>query len=89
MISFSDAPLKVVLFLGFGLSVVSLLYIFSVLIQKVLGYGAPGLAAVMSAVLLLGGVQMMMLGFVGLYVGAISREVKRRPQYIVKEVVRQ
>ena len=88
LISFSDAPLKVVLFLGFGLSVVSLLYIFSVLIQKALGYGAPGLAAVMSAVLLLGGVQMMMLGFVGLYVGAISREVKRRPQYIVKEVVR-
>jgi glycosyltransferase involved in cell wall biosynthesis len=88
LISFSDAPLKVMLFLGFGLSVVSLLYIFVVLIQKLLGLSVPGLAAVMSAVLLLGGVQMMMLGFVGLYVGAIFREAKRRPQYIVKDVLR-
>lgn len=50
---------------------------------------APGLAVVMSAVLLLGGVQMMMFGFIGLYVGAIFREAKRQTQYIVKEVVRQ
>jgi dolichol-phosphate mannosyltransferase len=42
----------------------------------------------MSAVLFLGGVQMMMLGFVGLYVGAIFRDSKRRPQYVVKEVLR-
>lgn len=88
LISFSDAPLKIMLFLGLGLSIISLLYIFIVLIQKAMGLSVPGLAALMSAVLLLGGVQMLMLGFVGLYVGAIFREAKRRPQYIVKEVVK-
>lgn len=87
LISFSDAPLKLMLFLGLGLSVLSLFYILVVLVQKVLGLSVPGWAAIMSAVLLLSGVQMMMLGFVGLYVGAIFREGKRRPQYIVKEVV--
>lgn len=88
LIAFSDAPLKLMLSLGLGLSGVSLFYIIIVLIQKVLGWAVPGWAALMSAVLFLGGMQMMMLGFIGLYIGAIFRESKRRPQYIVKEVVR-
>ena len=88
LISFSDAPLKIMLFLGIGLSILSLLYIFVVLTQKILGWVVPGWAAIMSAMLLLGGVQMMMLGFIGLYVGAIFRETKNRPQYIIKEVIK-
>jgi len=88
LISFSDAPLKLMLFLGFGLSMASFFYILVVLTQKVLGLSVPGWAAIMSAVLFLGGVQIMMLGFIGLYISAIFREAKRRPRYIIKEVVR-
>jgi dolichol-phosphate mannosyltransferase len=88
LISFSDAPLKLMLFLGVALSSISFLYILVVLALKVLDLAVPGWAALMSAILLLGGMQMMMLGFVGLYVGAIFRESKLRPQYIVKEVLR-
>jgi dolichol-phosphate mannosyltransferase len=87
LISFSDAPLKLMLFFGFGLSGISLLYIIVIFVQKILDLSVPGWAAIMSAILLLSGVQMMMLGFIGLYVGAIFREGKQRPQYIVKEVV--
>ncbi|MDO8413844.1 MAG: hypothetical protein Q7S51_08675, partial [Gallionellaceae bacterium] len=88
LISFSDAPLKLMLFLGFGLSMISFLYILVVLAQKVLGLSVPGWAAIMSAVLFLGGVQTMTLGFVGLYIGAIFREAKQRPRFIIKEVIR-
>lgn len=88
LISFSDAPLKLMLFLGFGLSMVSFFYILVVLAQKILGLSVPGWAAIMSAILFLGGVQIMMLGFIGLYISAIFREAKRRPRYIIKEVVR-
>lgn len=88
LISFSDAPLKLMLFLGFGLSTISFFYILVVLAQKALGISIPGWTAIMSAVLLLGGMQIMMLGFIGLYIGAIFRETKRRPRYIIKEVVR-
>ena len=88
LISFSDAPLKVMLLLGFILSITSLLYILVVLAQKALGLSVPGFAAIMSAVLFMGGIQMIMLGFVGLYVGAIFRESKQRPIYIVKSVLR-
>lgn len=89
LISFSDAPLKLILLVGFILSSISLLYIGVVLIQKMLGWSVPGFSAIMSAILLLGGMQMMMLGFVGLYVGAIFREGKKRPQYLIKEVLRE
>ena len=88
LISFSDTPLKVILLLGLLLSFVSLSYIGVILVQKIMGWYVPGWPAIMSAILLSGGIQMMMLGFVGLYVGAIFRETKNRPQYLVKEVLR-
>lgn len=87
LISFSDAPLKAILLLGLVMSCVSLSYIVVIIIQKIMGWYEPGWPAIMSAILLSGGIQMMMLGFVGLYVGAIFRETKGRPQYLIKEVV--
>lgn len=88
LISFSDAPLKIILFLGLFLSGVSFAYILVVLMQKLLGFYTPGWPALMSAILFLGGMQMVMMGFVGLYVGAIFREMKGRPQYLVKDIVK-
>jgi glycosyltransferase involved in cell wall biosynthesis len=88
LISFSDAPLKIMLFLGISLSLVSFLYIIVVISQKIMGISVPGWAAIMSAVLFLGGTQIMMLGFVGLYIGSIFRASKQRPSYIVKDVIR-
>jgi dolichol-phosphate mannosyltransferase len=88
LISFSDEPLKIILIAGFLLSAVSLLYIFVVLFQKLMGWYAPGWPALMCAILFIGGMQLMMLGFTGLYVGAIFRQTRGRPLYIVKEVLR-
>ncbi|MBM4133451.1 MAG: glycosyltransferase family 2 protein [Nitrospira sp.] len=88
LISFSDAPLKLMLVLGFILSGISMSYILVVIAQKIMGVAVPGLSAIMSAVLFLGSLQIMLLGFVGLYIGAIFREVKQRPRYLVKEVLR-
>lgn len=87
LISFSDAPLKIMLFAGIILSTLSLFYVFVVIVQKILDMAVPGWAAIMSAVLFLGGMQLMTLGFVGLYVGAIFRETKNRPKYIIKDIV--
>jgi len=88
LISFSDVPLKITLFLGLLLSFVSIMYIFVVLFQKIMGWYEPGWPALMFAILLIGGIQLMMLGFTGLYVGAIFRETKGRPLYLIKEVIR-
>ncbi len=88
LISYSDEPLKFTLLCGFLLSLISLLYIFVVLFQKVMGWYSPGWPALMCAILFIGGIQLMMLGFTGLYVGAIFRQTRGRPLYIIKEIVR-
>lgn len=88
LISFSDAPLKLMLFLGFILSALSLLYIVVVIIQKIMGLSIPGWTALMSGMLLLGGMQILMLGLIGIYIGAIFREAKNRPRYLIKEVIK-
>lgn len=87
IISFSDAPLKAILFLGFCISTISLIYIGVVVFQKIMGWYEPGWPALMAAILLLGGIQLLMLGFLGLYVNVIFANTKGRPDYIVKDVI--
>jgi glycosyltransferase involved in cell wall biosynthesis len=88
LIPFSDVPLKISLFVGFFMSCFSALYLCVVLLQKLMGWYAPGWPAIMATMLLLGGFQFMVLGMVGLYVNTIFLEVKGRPNYIVDTIVR-
>lgn len=87
LISFSDAPLKAMLFLGFVISLTSLAYIFVVLFQKLMGWYEPGWPALMAAILLLGGMQLLTLGVLGLYINTIFMNTRGRPNYIVKDVI--
>ena len=84
--SFSDVPLKMATWLGYFTSLVALLYLFSVFVQKALGYTVQGWATIMVAMLFLGGVQLISLGIIGEYVGRIFNEVKQRPLYVVDEI---
>jgi dolichol-phosphate mannosyltransferase len=88
LISFSNTPLKISLVIGLTTSVLSSAYLFVVLIQKILGLYVPGWPALMAAILLLGSVQLMVLGVLGLYVSAIFTQTKNRPIYIIRSIVR-
>ena len=87
--SFSFLPLQMATYLGFAVSGVSFLVICWVLFEKLLGRQPlePGWASVMTAVLFLGGVQLITIGLIGEYVGRIYDEVKERPLYILKEEI--
>jgi polyisoprenyl-phosphate glycosyltransferase len=87
LISFSDIPLKMT-FLGLGMAALLFLGIFVVMFLKIFGFQQPDSHALMCVVLLIGSIQMFMLGLMALYIGAIFRESKGRPRYIVKEVLR-
>ncbi|MDJ0943510.1 MAG: glycosyltransferase family 2 protein [Kiloniellales bacterium] len=87
LISFSDAPLKLALFAGFFIAGLAAIYLMAVLVQKLFGWHEPGWPAIMATMLLLGGVQLIVLGFIGLYINVIFHEVKKRPNYIVKSVL--
>jgi dolichol-phosphate mannosyltransferase len=88
LISFSDAPLKLSLKIGLTTALLSSLYIFVVIIQKILGLYVPGWPALMAAILLLGSVQLIVLGIMGLYVNAIYTQTKNRPLFLIKNIVR-
>jgi len=86
LISFSDMPLKLALLLGGMMSFLSFLYLIWVFIQKFIGWALPGWSAIMATMLMLGGVQLFMMGVLGLYINAIYLESKKRPLYIIKDV---
>lgn len=88
LISFSDAPLKLSLKIGLITSFLSSIYIFVVIVQKILGFYVPGWPALMAAILLLGSVQLIVLGIMGLYVNAIYTQTKNRPLYLIRNIVR-
>ena len=47
---------------------------------------APGWSSLMFMLLVVGGMLMLSLGFIGIYIGYIFQEVKGRPAYIVRQV---
>ena len=84
LISFSDLPLKFTLLLGAVTTLFAFLFLIYVIVQKfVLAYTTPGWTATLATMLILGGVQLLTMGVIGLYINAIFWETKNRPNYIV------
>lgn len=88
LVSYSYVPLRLVSNVGLGVSAVALLYMGYLLMAWTIGDRAiEGWVSTVVIMLFLGGVQLLSLGVIGEYVGRIFEEVKRRPQYIVRDAV--
>ena len=84
IISFNTKPLRICFYTGFIVLFVSLLYIGFTLYQILKeGVGAPGYFTTITAILLLGGIQLISLGVIGEYIGRIYNETKQRPNFLV------
>jgi dolichol-phosphate mannosyltransferase len=86
VISFSFVPLRFAIWIGFAAiaaSFVGILY--ALVIRLYTADWVRGWTSIFTAVLFLGGIQLITLGIVGEYVGRIYAEVKRRPLYVVGE----
>lgn len=83
LISFSSAPLKLTVILGFVAIIADFGLFLHVILEKFQGRAIPGWTAIMIAVIFIGSVQLLCLGIMGLYLNAIFEESKRRPNYIV------
>jgi polyisoprenyl-phosphate glycosyltransferase len=84
---FSSAPLKLASHAGMWLVAASLLLIIYIAYAWLTGQSIQGWTSLMLIVVVLGAVQMFVLALMGEYIGRLYNEAKRRPLYIVQDVV--
>jgi dolichol-phosphate mannosyltransferase len=85
--SFSTKPLTLAIYLGFFFSAASLLYIPYVGLSLYYHWERPGSgwASVIVTIVFFGGLQLIIMGIIGLYLGKTFSQVKSRPRYIIKK----
>jgi len=83
--SFSIKPLGIAIYLGFSFSLFSILYLPYALISYFYGHTVSGWASLIVTIAFFGGLQLMILGIIGLYLGKLFIQSKQRPHYIIKE----
>ncbi len=87
LFAFSMAPLRAASLLGAATIGATLLYVVYALYAKiVLHQSPPGFTALLVAVTMLAGIQLLFLGVIGEYIGRIYEETKGRPHYVVRDV---
>ena len=87
LVSFSSAPLRAALNLGFIVSLVAFgLGIWSLIVKATGFYNVPGWTSIVVVTTFIGGIQLIVLGVIGEYIADIHDEVKRRPLYVVSEL---
>ena len=86
MISNTNKPLKMAIGFGFFMSFISFcLAVFNVISKYVGNIGVEGYTSTVFSIWFVGGILLMMLGILGLYVGKIFDQVKQRPIFVIRE----
>jgi polyisoprenyl-phosphate glycosyltransferase len=86
ILGFSTAPLRLALGMGVFLAFASVIYGLVAISLKLAGESlVPGYASLLCAITFLSGIQLAVMGMVGLYVGRIYDEARARPLYVVRE----
>jgi glycosyltransferase involved in cell wall biosynthesis len=84
IVSFSNVPLQLATVVGVVVFAIALLLIPAVVVLRLTGHYLPGVASTHILILGLGGLQLVTLGIIGVYVGRILDEVKARPISLVR-----
>ncbi len=84
--SFSTRPLHIAIFLGIGLTMLAFLF-FTIYVVYSLYFGhvISGWASLLCAVVFFGGLNLVVLGIIGVYIGKLFMQSKGRPNYLIKE----
>ena len=86
--SFSVKPLRIATMVGAFCAIMGFCYGIYTIIKKFINPGVPmGFSSLMSAVVFIGGMQMLILGLIGEYIGRIYVCMNNSPQYVIKETI--
>ena len=90
VLSFSTRPLQAGIFLGMGFAGLAFLLLVAAVILYFIDSSIPsGWTTLVGLLLLFSGIQLIVMGIMGTYIGGIYDEVKSRPRYIVDEIIGQ
>ncbi len=85
--SFSVRPLRIATFIGFFFAFISGLYgVYAIIVRIFYNQAIIGWASLVASVVFMGGLQLMILGIIGEYLGKLFIQSKDRPLYIVKQI---
>lgn len=88
IVGYTTTPLQISTVLGVIVSALAVIYMVFIIVKTLItGIDVPGYATTLSFVLLLGGIQLLMLGIIGEYLAKAYIQGKNRPVYIEKEVL--
>lgn len=87
-VNFSIVPLRIATVAGFAIAAMGFLYFLSVVIERLQGIPPQGWSSLMAALLVFSGTQLILLGIAGEYIGRIFLTANRRPQFVVRDVVK-
>lgn len=82
--SFSIKPLYTAVYLGFSFSMLSILYVPYVFYAVYSGIELDGWASTIMTIVFFGGLQLIIMGIIGIYIGKMFMQTKNRPNYIIK-----
>lgn len=86
--SFTTAPLKASTLMGFCISIIAIISTVVIILQTLIyGKDIPGYASIITAILFMGGVQLISIGILSEYISKMYLEIKKRPKYIIKEKI--
>lgn len=86
IINFSDVLLNLSTWSGFVSCFLSVIGIIVIIVRKLtIGGSVSGWASLVCIILLIGGIQLLVLGIIGKYMAKIFLETKKRPIYVIKE----
>lgn len=85
--SFSYFPIRAMSYCGLAAALLGFLYAIVVIVNRLLGEPAAGWSSLMVVILVMGGLQMVMMGVLGEYVWRGLDEARRRPPYIIEAAV--
>ena len=85
--SFSTAPLRFIFYVGIVMFLLSLFFGVWVTISALSGNAIKGWSSTLLVNLIFSGINMICLGIIGEYIGKIYQEVKKRPRYIIDEII--
>ena len=88
ILSFSVKPIRLIISIGFIISILSFIFLLYVVIGHFVSNNVEGWTTIVALISFFGSFQILCIGVIGEYIGRIYNETKQRPKYIIEDILK-